>query len=173
MGRIRQKPPSALTFRRPSRIRQLDVTVPAERAIPPFPLPHIPETRTRAREAWAALWSSRVSAAIDLEADREALRSWLEALDELDMFLPLCHAEPVVGSRTGPIQNPLWRRVDRAREVVARFEERFGLTPQARFRLAITYHEAEQGAMKREREAASLPAVEDAPILDLGELEGR
>jgi hypothetical protein len=62
--------------------------------------------------------------------------------------------------------------VDRAREVVARFEERFGLTPQARFRLAITYHEAEQGAMKREREAASLPAVEDAPILDLGELEG-
>jgi P27 family predicted phage terminase small subunit len=172
MGAIRQKPPSALTFRRPSRVRQLDVTVPAEREIPPFPLPHIPETRTRAREAWAALWSSRVSAAIDLEADREALRTWLEALDELDMFVPLCHAEPVVATRTGPMPNPLWRRVDRARDAVARFEERFGLTPQARFRLAITYHEAEQGAIKREREAASLPPVEDARVINLDDLEG-
>lgn len=168
MANQRQKHPSQLVNRRGGRGRGLEVVVPAERTVPPFPLRNT-GGRRRAREAWRAFWSAKVSAAVDLDADREALLRWMTAVDQLDRWLPMCEAQPVVKSYGREVLNPLWRRVDEAVRVIEDFEEKFGLTPRSRFRLNVTYNEAERGNAER-LSRPQIPAAEK-PKLEVVDLD--
>jgi P27 family predicted phage terminase small subunit len=170
MANVRQKHPSQLLFQRPSRIKGLQVVVPAERVAPPFPLKGIPRTRRRAREAWDALWRSRVSAAIDPDADREALLNWLTDIDILETTLAKLRREPVIQGRGALVRNPLWAIYAETRERISKFEERFGLTPQSRFRLNVTYNEAEKGNAERAKERQPEQVEAGEEVLDLGAL---
>jgi P27 family predicted phage terminase small subunit len=111
-----------------------------------------------------------VSAAIDPDADREALLNWLTDIDILETTLAKLRKEPVIESRGALVRNPLWATYTETRERIAKFEERFGLTPQSRFRLNVTYNEAERGNVERakERQPERLEAGEE--VLDLGAL---
>jgi hypothetical protein len=147
----RQKPPGELVYRRGGRAKPLVQVAPATIAPPP------PEgVGEHAIAVWSALWASRVSGAIDLLADGEALRHWILCVDEREKLRAATVRAPLVkGSHEQLMLNPLFRRVRELNREIARAEEHFGMTPLARMRLGVTYLQ-EQAAKedldaKRER----------------------
>lgn len=104
--------------------------------------------RGYARGVWRRYWSSPVSAAVELDADYEALRHWILAVDEREKLSELAVAQPLIpGARhtkEAPvfILNPLFRRIRELTDDIRRCQEAFGMNPLSRFRLQITYAEA-------------------------------
>lgn len=151
MAGKRQKPPDELVYRRGGRVKSLVPVAPAD-LIPPFP----DGIGDHAAAVWKAYWASRVSGAVDLDADGEALRHWILCVDEREKLrVPTARAPLVKGSHEQLMLNPLFRRLRELNREIARAEEHFGMTPLARLRLGMTYLQ-EQAAQedlyaKRER----------------------
>ena len=151
MAGKRQKPPGELVYRRGGRAKPLVQVAPATSA--PAPPEGVGE---HAAAVWAAFWASRVSGAIDLLADGEALRHWIRCVDEREKLRAATVRAPLVkGSHEQLMLNPLFRRLRDLNAEIARAEEHFGMTPLARLRLGVTYLQ-EQAAKedldaKRER----------------------
>ncbi len=106
--------------------------------------------------AWSGFWASKVSGAVDLLADGEALRHWILCVDEREKLRAATVRAPLAkGSHEQLMLNPLCRRLRDLSREIARAEEHFGMTPLARMRLGVTYLQ-EQAAKenlqaKRER----------------------
>ena len=147
MAGKRQKPPSELVYRRGGRAKPLVQVAPA--SIVPAPPEGVGE---HAVAAWSAFWGSRVSGAIDLLADGEALRHWILGVDERERLRAATSRAPLVkGSHEQLMLNPLFRRLRELNREIARAEEHFGMTPLARMRLGVTY--LQEQAAKEELEA--------------------
>lgn len=151
MAGKRQKPPGELVYRRGGRAQPLVQVAPA--TVTPTPPEDVGE---HALAVWSAFWASRVSGAIDLLADGEALRHWIRCVDERERLRVATSRAPLVkGSHDQLMLNPLFRRIRELNREIARAEEHFGMTPLARMRLGVTYLQ-EQAAKedldaKRER----------------------
>jgi|GEM_PF-5273193 len=151
MAGKRQKPPGELVYRRGGRAKPLVQVEPA--SVVPAPPEGVGE---HALAVWAAFWASRVSGAIDLLADGEALRHWILSVDEREKLRAATSRAPLVkGSHEQLTLNPLFRRLRDLNREIARAEEHFGMTPLARLRLGVTFLQ-EQAAKeylegKRER----------------------
>lgn len=170
MANVRQKPPELLVNRRGGRGRGLVVAMPTDRSMPRFPLKDT-QGRKRARDYWRHYWRSPVSAAVDLGADAEALRRWMEAIDEVDKLLPACQASPLMkGSMGQLVLNPLFRRLAELNRIIEGMEDRFGVTPRSRFRLQLTYTAASEGEERlralRERRGRALPPGDEGEIIE-------
>lgn len=151
MAGKRQKPPGELVYRRGGRVKPLVPVAPAHVA-PPSP----EGLGEHAVAVWSAFWASRVSGAVDLMADGEALRHWILCVNEREKLRAATVRAPLVkGSHEQLMLNPLFRHIRELNREIARVEEHFGMTPLARLRLGVTYLQ-EQAAMeeleaKRER----------------------
>lgn len=147
MAGKRQKPPSELVYRRGGRAKAL---VPVTAANPAPRLPD--ELGDHAAAVWAAFWASKVSGAVDLDADGEALRHWIRCVDEREKLRGATARAPLVkGSHEQLMLNPLFRRIRELNREIARAEEHFGMTPLARMRLGVTY--LQEQAAKEDLEA--------------------
>ncbi len=131
----RQAPPGELDYRRGGRVKPLVQVASATIA------PALPEgIGEHAAAAWSAFWVSRVSGAIDLLADGEALRHWTLCVDEREKLRAAVTRAPLVTGRHDQLMlNPLFRRLRELNREIARAEEHFGMTPLARMRLGLTY----------------------------------
>lgn len=147
MAGKRQKPPGELAYRRGGRARPLVPVATATVASAP------PEgVGEHALAVWTAFWASRVSGAIDLLADGEALRQWILCVDEREKLRAATSRAPLVkGSHQQLMLNPLFRRIRDLNREIARAEEHFGMTPLARMRLGVTY--LQEQAAKEDLEA--------------------
>lgn len=147
MAGKRQKPPSELVYRRGGRVKAL-VPVTAANLAPRLP----DDLGDHAAAVWTAFWASKVSGAVDLDADGEALRHWILCVDEREKLRVATSRAPVVkGSHEQLMLNPLFRRIRELNREVARAEEHFGMTPLARLRLGVTY--LQEQAAKEDLEA--------------------
>jgi hypothetical protein len=147
MAGKRQKPPDDLVYRRGGRAKPLIQVAPATTA--PAPPEGVGE---HALADWAGFWASRVSGAIDLLADGEALRHWILSVDEREKLRAATSRAPLVkGSHEQLMLNPLFRRLRELNREVARAEEHFGMTPLARLRLGVTF--LQEQAAKEDLEA--------------------
>lgn len=151
MAGKRQKPPDELVYRRGGRVKALVPVAAANLA------PRLPDgLGDHAAAVWAAFWASKVSGAVDLEADGEALRHWIICVDEREKLRAATVRAPLVkGSHEQLMLNPLFRRLRDLNREIARAEEHFGMTPLARLRLGVTYLQEqvarEELETKRER----------------------
>ena len=151
MAGKRQKPPSELVYRRGGRVRAL-VPVEVANSAPPAP----EGLGNHAAAVWRAFWASKVSGAVDVMVDGEALRHWILCVDEREKLRAATVRAPLVkGSHEQLMLNPLFRRLRDLNREIAAAEEHFGMTPLARLRLGVTYLQ-EQAAKedldaKRER----------------------
>lgn len=147
MAGKRQKPPGELVYRRGGRAKPLVQVAPA--GLKPAPPEGVGE---HALAVWCAFWASRVSGAIDLPADGEALRHWILCVDEREKLRAATSRAPLVkGSHQQLMLNPLFRRIRELNREIARAEEHFGMTPLARMRLGVTY--LQEQAAKEDLEA--------------------
>jgi hypothetical protein len=147
MAGKRQKPPGELVYRRGGRAKPL-VPVAAANVAPPLP----DGLGDYAAAVWSAFWASRVSGAIDLLADGEALRHWILCVDEREKLRAATVRAPLVkGSHEQLMLNPLFRRLRELNREIARAEEHFGMTPLARLRLGVTF--LQEQAAKEDLEA--------------------
>ena len=95
----------------------------------------------RSREAWAALFSSPVAQAIDLESDMPAI---LRLFEYRDQWLRTTRALNETGLVTqGSMRqlrlSPLAERQMKLERAIADLEAQLGLTPLARLRLGLLY----------------------------------
>lgn len=139
MAGQRQKPVDSLTFRRGGRGGEaIDLTQAAGYATE---IPDPPAGIVKAaREAWVAFWRSDVSALVNRHADLTALRRWAVCLSERERVWAKLRKEwTVTGSMGQRVINPLGTYMDRLTREIARYEDKFGMTPQARMRLGVTF----------------------------------
>lgn len=116
MAGKRQKPPCEPVCRRRGRVKPLIQGAPATLASAP------PEgVGEHALAVWTAFWASRVSGAIDLLADGEALRHWILCIDEREKLRAATVRSPLVkGSDAQMMLNPLSRRIRDLNREIAR-----------------------------------------------------
>jgi P27 family predicted phage terminase small subunit len=147
MAGKRQKPPDELVYRRGGRVKALVPVAPAQ-LVPRSP----DDLGDHAAAVWQAFWASRVSGAVDLDADGEALRHWIRCVDEREKLRAATVRAPLVkGSHDQLMLNPLFRRLRDLNREIARAEGHFGMTPLARLRLGVTY--LQEQAAKEDLEA--------------------
>lgn len=139
MANQRQKPVDSLSFRRGGRGGQaINLTKVAGHA---SEIPAAPKGLTySAREAWKAFWRSDVAALVNLDADLTALRRWVECLSEREHVCAELAKKPTVeGSMGQDVLNPLANYMEKLTREIARYEDRFGMTPKARMQLGVTF----------------------------------
>lgn len=163
---MRQKDPSLLADRRKSRGRGMSVLARPDAFIAPTP----PEDLGKQGLAvWAAFWRSEVSAAVDIEADREDLEDWARCVDERARYRAAIKAHPLIEGSHGQMRrNPLAIDVKDLSERIQKYSDRFGMNPMARWRLQFTVSEAGKSAndlLKLLSESADM-----ADVIDLDEL---
>jgi phage terminase small subunit len=151
MAGKRQKPPDDLVYRRGGRVKPLVPVAPAH--LSPRPPAGLGDHATA---VWQVFWASRVSGAVDLDADGEALRHWILCVEEREKLRAATVRAPLVkGSHEQLMLNPLLRRIRDLNREIARAEEHFGMTPLARLRLGVTFLQEQAAkedlAAKRER----------------------
>ena len=156
----RQKDPSLLVRKRGGRGRGLVVQAREATFIAPPP----PEgLRSAGTLAWAQFWRSKVSAAVDLDADRVELDHWARCLDERERLWEVVEKMPLVrGSHGQLMANPLSRRIRDLTQDIDRISDRFGMNPMSRWRLQFTVSEAGKSAadlLKLLTEFGDLPEV--------------
>jgi len=161
----RQKPPGELVYRRGGRAKPLVQVAPA--SIAPMPPGGVGE---HAVAVWTSFWASRVSGAIDLLADAEALQHWIVCVDEREKLRAATVRAPLVkGSHEQLMLNPLFRRLRDLNREIARAEEHFGMTPLARMRLGVTYLQEQaakddlEARRERRRPHVIVPVPESRP----------
>jgi hypothetical protein len=109
-------------------------------------------------EAWAELWNSPL-AALMKPTDMPALRRLFDYRHQLIDAQRHYGEEPVaVGSMGQPVLSPFAAEIHRLESVIAKLEDRFGLTPLARLRLGVTF---EEGVSLAQRNAQFLAAFKE------------
>lgn len=140
--------------------------VPTERKVPPLPIP-AKDAHPRVKAVWRSFFRSKVSWAVDLDADRERLYRWVAAMQEREELMDQVRADGwmVPGSQSRNevdeqgkvivwhqmVLNPLLNHVKHLDKVIESIAGQFGLTPMSRFRLQLTVSEAGQSAERWER----------------------
>lgn len=165
MAGKRQKPPGELVYRRGGRAKALAQVAPAHIA------PTAPDgLGEHAAAVWTTFWASKVSGAVDLDADGEALRHWIRCVDERENLRGATSRAPLVkGSHEQLMLNPLFRRLRDLNREIARAEEHFGMTPLARLRLGVTYLQEQvaredfEAKRERRRPHVIIPAPGSGP----------
>lgn len=170
MGNRRQKPAAELQGKGSKyRTQGLRVVTPDEGS----PIPVAPaDTQPNARRRWRQFWQSRMSTAIDLKSDSEAIYRWLHCMSERERLQPLADAEPVIPGQKTRVANPLYAIIAQYSKEIARFEDHFGMTPIARFRLGITAVEHERGVrdLRHDLDQAQRTPTTAPLVLDLDAL---
>lgn len=96
---------------------------------------------------WESFWRSEVSAAVDIEADREDLEDWARCVDERARFRAAIKKQPLIRGSHGQLKrNPLAIDVKDLSERIQKYSDRFGMNPMARWRLQFTVSEAGKSA---------------------------
>jgi P27 family predicted phage terminase small subunit len=135
--------------------------------VPPAPRGLLKATR----EAWAAFWSSPVAAAVDRVSDLPAVERLFELRDERQRCWRAVRSERlVVGSKGQVAINPLARRVSTLDREITALEDRFGLSPLARLKLGVQFHEAARSLEELNRLLAR--ADDDEPDPRIVEVDG-
>ena len=142
MVAVRQKPPELLAFRRGGRGKGLQAPFDRPARVPRCP---VAKPRPAVADAWRALWRSEVSRAIDVHADTEALRHWVECMQQRAELLEQIEREGFTGP-WGPmdslVAHPSLVYVKHLDKEITRIREHFGMTPMSRFRLQMQFAEA-------------------------------
>lgn len=137
------------------------------------PIPSAPaDTQPNARKRWRMFWTSAMSTAIDLKSDTEAIYRWLHCMSERERLQPLADKSPLVKGSTGQlVSNPLYAIIAQYSKEIARFEDHFGMTPIARFRLGITAVEHERGVRDLRHDLDQARTAPTAPlVIDLEDI---
>lgn len=151
MARGRVKPPDQLTGHRdtPGRERTGLITLraPDEVTIPPMPMKAtdtgMVPLHDDAIAVWDSFWRSPLSKLVDLDGDMAALKRWILAWDEWVELKADFDKAPISAGSTGQDRlNPLATRIATVEDTIAKYEDRFGMTPMARFRLGIALGQA-------------------------------
>jgi P27 family predicted phage terminase small subunit len=131
---VRQKAPDALIYKRGGRYRPLQIVASGDR-----PIPKCPEgVSDEAQATWAAIWSSRLGAALG-DIDALVLGRWIIYLDswhtaKADVALK---GSTVRGRRGGDVLNPSVRLMFRLEASMREIEKQYGLDPMSRLRLGF------------------------------------
>ena len=101
------------------------------------------EWRPGTVERWNDFFSSPVASQVDV-SDRGALRRLFRLYDELDRLWDAVEAtgRVVEGSQGQPRPNPLFKQIEAFQAEARQLEDRFGLSPMARFRLGVQFADA-------------------------------
>ncbi len=94
-------------------------------------------------ERWNDFFSSSVASQVDV-SDRGALRRLFKLYDELDRLWEAVEetGRVVEGSTGQPRPNPLFKQIEAFQAEARQLEDRFGLSPMARFRLGVQFADA-------------------------------
>lgn len=154
--------PSHLAVRKTPRTRERVLAVLPDRLEevpePPSPL------GASGKKAWAAFWASPLAQVVRTDSDLEALRRLFLRRDESARLWRRACKEPVVIGSSGQMRpNPLFDVVSRLDGEVRALEDRFGLTPQARLRLGVTFAQGQAVAERVSREINADDEDEDDP----------
>ena len=159
---VRQKDPALLTKRTGGRGRGMTVLARPDAFIAPSPPEDLSKPGLR---VWESFWRSEVSAAVDIDADREDLEDWARCVDERARYRAAVKAHPLIEGSHGQMRrNPLTIDVKDLSERIQKYSDRFGMNPMARWRLQFTVSEAGKSAndlMKLLSESAEMPDVID------------
>lgn len=151
MVAVRQKPAGQLTNTRGGRGRGVVLTGPIWTEPPAIPLD---APRPKVRLIWDAFWRSKVSWAVDPNADAEPLCQWASAMQRREELWERVDEKGYSGD-WGPmgslIGNPDLVMIKHLDREIARLREHFGMTPTSRFRLQLTISEAGLAADRLER----------------------
>lgn len=159
MVAVRQKAPDQLKYKRGGAGRGLVIQEPVNRTVPAFP---IRPGHPTARAVWRHFWKSQVSWAVDPDADYAQLHRWAEMLSERAELAAMVKREgwQLVDTMYRPDESevetrrahPMLVHIKHLDREIGRFAEQFGLTPTARFRLALTFAEAGSASLKLNRD---------------------
>ena len=110
----------------------------SEVEVPPAPKGLLKITR----DGWEAFWSSDLARAVS-PTDLAALERLFRLRDEWERCYRAVRKEPLtVGSQGQIVEHPLSKRMDRMQTEIRQLEDRFGLSPQARARLNVSFVDA-------------------------------
>lgn len=140
MPRPRAKPPELLQGKgsRYAGTKSLQLIKLDPDIVPPAPR----GLRKVARDEWEAFWRSRLASVVDMDADMDALRDWALLVSERDRLRALYRKQPLIAGRTGLVENPLGRVIERYSRRIDVYRNQFGMTPLSRMRLGIAIGEA-------------------------------
>lgn len=162
MANKRQKHPSQLADRRPSRTH-LELLGPST-GIVPVPPPGLLKV---SKDAWFDFWRSPAASQVNLEQHGTALRDWIRHRDEWERVYRLFRRSTMVRGSVGQLRlNPLRERLNDLRSVIDKYEAKFGLTPLDTMRLGFETGRA--GLTLAELNAQ----LDDDTDIDQGFLEG-
>lgn len=114
------------------------------------------------KEAHDAFWSSDVALAVRPE-DLSTLRRLFNLKDDHERMSRAARREPLVaGSQGQLVENPMAKRADRLLGEIRQLEERFGMTPTSRMRLAVSTADAQSAVSSAAQAAASVFNAPDA-----------
>ena len=94
-------------------------------------------------ERWNDFFSSPVASQVDV-SDRGALRRLFRLYDEIERLWEAVEetGRVVEGSQGQPRPNPLFKQIEGFQAEARQLEDRFGLSPMARFRLGVQFADA-------------------------------
>ena len=130
-----------------------------------------PSWRPGTVERWNDFFSSHVAGQVHV-SDQGALRRLFKLYDELDRLWEAVEetGRVVEGSTGQPRPNPLFKQIEAFQAEARQLEDRFGLSPMARFRLGVQFADAHASldALNERLQARSSRFDDDA----WGELDG-
>jgi P27 family predicted phage terminase small subunit len=94
-------------------------------------------------ERWHDFFSSPVASQVDV-SDQGALRRLFRLYDEIERLWEAVETtgRVVEGSQGQPRPNPLFKQIEGFQAEARQLEDRFGLSPMARFRLGVQFADA-------------------------------
>ena len=105
------------------------------------------------RDDYAAYQNSPVAAIVGVE-DLPIIRRPFSLRDDHERCARAARKDPLVtGSQGQKVENPLAKRADRIMGEITRLEDKLGMNPVARMRLAISTADAQQSADEMARKA--------------------
>jgi P27 family predicted phage terminase small subunit len=140
------------------------VKAPVE-AVPPIPHPRGGQLLAETAAAWATFWGSELAGLVT-EADLPALVRLFRSYDLRERFARIVTRSPMVaGSKGQPRVNPAAGELASLDGRISALEDRFGLTPLARFRLGLTFGAAARSIEKLNEGFDDDDDTEDDPRL--------
>jgi len=101
------------------------------------------------QKLWTEFWQSDVARAVDRRSDMHALTRWIKAVDEYERTLPALRKVRLVKGSTGqPVLSPLASYVSGLEATISRLERAFGMDPQSRLHLGLTFGQVQLTAAR-------------------------
>lgn len=132
---------------------------PAERPVPVPPTGLLPEVEAM----WAAYWRSDLAQLVTTATDMPGLNRLFRYYDDIERAWAIYRAEPeVIGSRGQTRISHFAKHIRETEPLVARLEDRYGLSPRSRLELGVTFGDAHRSLEDLYTDAigeAGLPAA--------------